>query len=65
MTAGRVWVAVLDWGEGRYTSVHRTKPGAERRLSEKATALGIHLDLIDSGVDTKNTYGISYLEVER
>lgn len=66
MPAGRVWVTHLSWvGGGQYTSVHRTKPGAEKRLGFKARQLGIDLALIDEGVDTVNSYGLSYLEVER
>jgi hypothetical protein len=60
-----VWVVDLDWGQGGWMSVHRSKKGAEHALEQQAEALGIDLDRIDSGEDTACTYGLSYLPVEK
>lgn len=60
----RVHVMQLSWQHGSYTSIHRTPEGAEQRLTEKAEALGIDLQLIEEGIDTVNSYGLSLLEVE-
>lgn len=59
-----VWVTHLEWPGGMYTSVHRSKAGAQERLTEKAASLGISLARIDSGENVVDSYGLSHLEVE-
>jgi hypothetical protein len=61
---GNVWVAELHWLGGSWMSIHRSKGGALSRMTKHAKDLGIHLDLIDLGIDTVNSYGLSLLPVE-
>jgi hypothetical protein len=60
-----VYVTNLSWAGGGTTSVHRSLRGAEKKLVKRAAELGIDLDLIDAGADTTNSYGLSYLRVEK
>lgn len=67
----KVWVVEVEWygPEGGdyagWTSVHRSRHGADARLIQRAAEYGLDLAAIDSGDDDSgSTYGISELELE-